>query len=53
LASDTRWEYGRWEPPVQPPRSDFDALQRKLMLTGGGIVATLIAGIVSVVVTQL
>jgi hypothetical protein len=31
----------------------FDALQRTLMLTGGGIIATLIAGIVSVVVTQL
>jgi len=31
----------------------FDALQRTLLLTGGGIVATLIAGIVSVLVTQL
>ena len=31
----------------------FDGLQRTLMLTGGGIIATLIAGIVSVVATQL
>jgi DNA anti-recombination protein RmuC len=31
----------------------FDSLQRTLMLTGGGIIATLIAGIVSVLVTQL
>lgn len=31
----------------------FDALQRTLLLTGGGIIATLIAGIVSVLVTQL
>lgn len=31
----------------------FDGLQRTLMLTGGGIIATLIAGIVSVVLTQL
>ncbi len=33
--------------------SRFDGLQRTLMLTGGGIIATLIAGIVSVLVTQL
>jgi len=31
----------------------FDSLQRTLILTGGGIIATLIAGIVSVLVTQL
>ncbi len=31
----------------------FDGLQRTLMLTGGGIVATLITGIVAVVATQL
>ncbi|HET7054399.1 MAG TPA: hypothetical protein VFI09_10845 [Solirubrobacterales bacterium] len=31
----------------------FDSLQRTLILTGGGIIATLIAGIVSVFVTQL
>lgn len=31
----------------------FDGLQRTLMLTGGGIIATLIAGIISVVATQL
>jgi hypothetical protein len=31
----------------------FDALHRTLILTGGGIIATLVAGIVSVVMTQL
>lgn len=31
----------------------FDGLQRTLMLTSGGIIATLIAGIVSVIATQL
>jgi hypothetical protein len=31
----------------------FDGLQRTLMLTGGGIIATLIAAIVSVLLTQL
>jgi septation ring formation regulator EzrA len=31
----------------------FDALNRTLLQTGGGIIATLIAGIVSVVITQL
>ncbi len=31
----------------------FDGLQRTLILTGGGIIATLIAGIVSVLATQL
>lgn len=31
----------------------MDALQRTLMQTGGGIIATLIAGIVTAVITQL
>lgn len=31
----------------------FDGLQRTLLLTGGGIIATLIAGIISLVVTQM
>jgi DNA anti-recombination protein RmuC len=31
----------------------FDGLQRTLLLTGGGIIATLIAGIISLVVTQV
>lgn len=31
----------------------FDALQRTLVLTGGGIIATLIAGLVSLMLTQL
>lgn len=31
----------------------FDGLQRTLMVTGGGIIATLIAGIVTVFATQL
>jgi len=31
----------------------MDALQRTLMQTGGGIIATLIAGIVTALVTQL
>jgi hypothetical protein len=31
----------------------FDGLQRTLIVTGGGIIATLIAGIVSVLLTQL
>lgn len=31
----------------------FDGLQRTLIATGGGIIATLIAGFVSIVVTQL
>jgi DNA anti-recombination protein RmuC len=31
----------------------FDGLQRTLIVTGGGIIATLIAGFVSVLLTQL
>ena len=31
----------------------FDGLQRTLMVTGGGIIATLIAGFVSVLLTRL
>jgi hypothetical protein len=31
----------------------MDALQRTLMQTGGGIIATLIAGIVTAIITQL
>jgi hypothetical protein len=31
----------------------FDALQRTLLQIGGGMIATLIAGVVAVVVTQL
>jgi hypothetical protein len=31
----------------------FESLQRTLLLTGGGIIATLIAGIISLLVTQL
>jgi hypothetical protein len=31
----------------------FDALNRTLLQTGGGIIATLIAGIIGVVITQL
>ena len=31
----------------------FDALQRTLLLTGGGIIATLIAGIFGLIATQL
>ena len=31
----------------------FDGLQRTLIVTGGGIIATLIAGFVSVSLTQL
>jgi hypothetical protein len=33
--------------------SKMDALQHTMMLTGGGIIATLIAGIISLVVTQV
>jgi len=33
--------------------SKMDALQHTMMLTGGGIIATLIAGIISLVVTQI
>ena len=31
----------------------FDGLNRTLLQTGGGIIATLVAGIISVVITQL
>ncbi len=31
----------------------FDALNRTLMQTGGGIIATLVAGILGVIITQL
>ena len=31
----------------------FDGLQRTLIVTGGGVIATLIAGFVSVLLTQL
>jgi hypothetical protein len=33
--------------------SKLDGLQRTMVLTGGGIIATLIAGIISLVVTQI
>jgi len=54
-AVDQRFD--RLEQEVRDLRTDFntrfDGLQRTLLLTGGGIIATLIAGIISVVVTQL
>lgn len=49
--------FDRLEEAVRELRTDvnsrFEGLQRTLLLTGGGIIATLIAGIVSLVVTQL
>jgi hypothetical protein len=35
------------------PHGRFDGLQRTLIITGGGIIATLIVGIVSILLTQL
>jgi hypothetical protein len=49
--------FDRLEGEVRELRADFncrfEGLQRTLLLTGGGIIATLIAGIVSLVATQL
>jgi hypothetical protein len=44
---------GKIEVGLQDLNGRFDALNRTLLQTGGGIIATLIAGIVSVVITQL
>jgi hypothetical protein len=49
--------FDRLETDVRELRTDvnsrFNGLQRTLLLTGGGIIATLIAGIISLVVTQI
>jgi septal ring factor EnvC (AmiA/AmiB activator) len=54
-AVDQRFD--RLEREVSDLRTDlnarFDGLQRTLILTSGGIIGTLIAGIVSLVVTQI
>jgi hypothetical protein len=54
-AVDQRFD--RLEQDVRDLRTDlnarFNGLQRTLLLTGGGIIATLIAGIISLVVTQI
>jgi hypothetical protein len=44
---------GKIEVGLQDLNGRFDALNRTLLQTGGGIIATLIAGIVSVAITQL